>query len=172
LKNAAPKKTYVARVHGSVEGDEGTVDLPMIVDWPNRPLQKICHEMGKPAVTNWKVIKRLDGETRLRMFPQTGRSHQLRVHCLSMGNPIIGDPFYAPETAAEYPRMMLHSEVLELHHPDGGQRHRFRAKGPILGSGNRRNEKGPACCEAFFCCFERSSYSATNPDSALTSRNS
>lgn len=126
-----PKKTYVARVHGSVEGDEGTVDLPMIVDWPNRPLQKICHETGKPAVTNWKVIKRLEGETRLRMFPQTGRSHQLRVHCLSMGNPIIGDPFYAPETAAEYPRMMLHSEVLELHHPDGGQRHRFRAKVPF-----------------------------------------
>lgn len=126
-----PKKTYVARVWGEVAEKEGTIDLPMIVDWPNRPLQKICHETGKNAVTDWKVIKRGNGETRLRLNPHTGRSHQLRVHCLSMGHPILGDPFYATGDAADYPRMMLHSEMLKLHHPDGGRMLTFKAKAPF-----------------------------------------
>ncbi len=125
------KKTYVARVAGRVAEREGRVDLPLCVDWPNRPRQKVDYENGKPAVTDWKVQRASDDETRMRLYPQTGRSHQLRVHMLELGHPILGDPFYAPETAADYPRMMLHAEELRLRHPDGGAGVRFRAKPPF-----------------------------------------
>ncbi len=125
------KKTYVARVAGRVAEREGRVDLPLCVDWPNRPRQKVDYENGKPAVTDWKVQRATDDETRMRLYPQTGRSHQLRVHMLELGHPILGDPFYAPETAADHPRMMLHAEELRLRHPDGGAGVRFRAKPPF-----------------------------------------
>lgn len=125
------KKTYVARVYGDVEGDEGTVDLPLIVDWPNRPKQMVDHENGKPAVTEWKVTKRGDNETRMRLMPKTGRSHQLRVHMLALGHPILGDPFYAEEEALAFPRLMLHSEELKLKHPEDGRGLKFRAKAPF-----------------------------------------
>ena len=74
------RKSYLARVAGRLEPAEGTVDLPLIVDWPNRPLQKVCHETGKPAVTDYRVLKASDEESRMRLHPLTGRSHQLRVH--------------------------------------------------------------------------------------------
>jgi len=122
------RKTYVARVWGHVTGKIGTVDLPLIVDWPNRPRQMVCHETGKPAVTDWRVIKYEEGATRMRLFPKTGRSHQLRVHMLALGHPILGDPFYAEGPARAFPRLMLHSEELRLKHPDGGQSMKFRAK--------------------------------------------
>ncbi|MCK0151813.1 RluA family pseudouridine synthase [Marivita sp. S6314] len=125
------KKTYVARVAGRVTPKTGTIDLPLIVDWPNRPLQKVDHETGKPAVTDWRVLKANDTESRVQLFPQTGRSHQLRVHMLSLGHPILGDPLYAPDTAAHHPRMMLHAEELRLRHPDGGVGTRFRIKAPF-----------------------------------------
>lgn len=115
------KKTYVARVWGQVAEKTGTVDLPLIVDWPNRPRQMVDHENGKQAITDWRVLRSLDTETRLRLYPKTGRSHQLRVHCLALGHPILGDPFYATGPAKDYPRMMLHSETLKFRHPDGGQ---------------------------------------------------
>ncbi len=125
------KKTYVARLTGRLEPRSGTVDLPLIVDWPNRPLQKVCHETGKPAETEWKVLSHGADETRVRLMPRTGRSHQLRVHMLSLGHPILGDPLYATGAAREHPRMMLHSEELRLKHPDGGASHKFRVKAPF-----------------------------------------
>ena len=125
------RKTYIARVAGRLEPKTGSVDLPLIVDWPNRPLQKVCHETGKPALTEYKVTKASDAESRVRLHPLTGRSHQLRVHMLALGHPIIGDPLYAPETATEYPRMMLHAEELRLHHPESGIGVKFRAKAPF-----------------------------------------
>lgn len=125
------KKVYIARVFGTVEGAEGTVDLPLIVDWPNRPKQHVDHENGKPAVTDWKVAKRGANETRMRLFPQTGRSHQLRVHMQALGHPILGDPFYATGPALEAPRLMLHAESLRLRHPDGGRGMTFKAKCPF-----------------------------------------
>ena len=125
------KKTYVARVWGRLEPRKGTVDLPLIVDWPNRPKQMVCHESGKPAVTDWRVQRYGDGETRVRLMPKTGRSHQLRVHMLALGHPILGDPFYAEGAAREFPRLMLHSEELRLRHPDGGAGMTFRAKAPF-----------------------------------------
>lgn len=124
------KKAYIARLRGRLEPKEGTVDLPLIVDWPNRPLQMVCHETGKPAQTDWKVLRATDAESRVRLFPKTGRSHQLRVHMLALGHPILGDPFYSDNPAA-YPRLMLHAEDLRLRHPDGGKGMRFFAKAPF-----------------------------------------
>ena len=125
------KKTYVARVEGHLEPKTGTVDLPLTVDWPNRPRQKVCHEAGRAAVTGWQVLKHGAGESRVRLMPRTGRSHQLRVHMLSLGHVILGDPLYATGPAADHPRLMLHSEELRLRHPDGGRGMRFRARAPF-----------------------------------------
>lgn len=125
------KKTYVARVFGQVEGTTGTVDLPLIVDWPNRPLQKVDFETGKEAITDWKVMRREEGATRMRLFPKTGRSHQLRVHMREIGHPILGDPFYASGEALNAPRLMLHAESLRFRHPDGGKGMQFRAPVPF-----------------------------------------
>ena len=125
------KKTYVARVWGHLEPKSGTVDLPLIVDWPNRPCQMVCHKTGKEAVTDWRVLRHGQEETRVRLMPKTGRSHQLRVHMLALGHPILGDPLYATGAAAAFPRLMLHSEELRLRHPDGGAGMRFRAKAPF-----------------------------------------
>ena len=124
------KKAYIARVFGRLEPKTGTVDLPLIVDWPNRPLQMVCHETGKEAQTDWKVLKATDEESRVRLFPKTGRSHQLRVHMLALGHPILGDPFYS-ENPEAFPRLMLHAEELRLRHPDGGKGMRFFAKAPF-----------------------------------------
>ena len=125
------KKTYVAHVWGRLEPKSGTVDLPLIVDWPNRPKQMVDHENGKAAVTDWRVVRYGDGFTRVRLYPKTGRSHQLRVHMLAKGHPILGDPFYAEGEAQNAPRLMLHAENLRLRHPDGGKGMSFSAKCPF-----------------------------------------
>ncbi|MEL6689196.1 MAG: pseudouridine synthase [Pseudomonadota bacterium] len=124
------KKVYVAEVWGRLEGS-GTIDLPLIVDWPNRPRQMVDHENGKAAVTEWRAKK--PGETtRVELRPQTGRSHQLRVHMLEIGHPILGDPFYAsPEAFAAAARLQLHAWKLSVRHPDGGEWIEFRAKLPF-----------------------------------------
>lgn len=125
------KKTYIARVWGEIAEKTGTVDLPLIVDWPNRPKQMVDHENGKSAQTDWRVIRKGNGETRVRLMPKTGRSHQLRVHMLALGHPILGDPFYADGPALEHPRLMLHSESLQFRHPDGGQGTKITSKAPF-----------------------------------------
>lgn len=124
------KKTYVARVFGRIAEDRGRVDLPIGVDWPNRPRQMVDPVNGRQAVTDWEVISRAGDETRVRLFPLTGRSHQLRVHMLSLGHPILGDPIYA-EGWPEHPRLMLHAETLSLHHPDTGDWVTFTAPCPF-----------------------------------------
>lgn len=126
------KKIYVARLAGRLEPKEGTVDLPLCVDWPNRPRQHVNHERGKPAVTDYRVI-RFDGDTtRVRLMPQTGRSHQLRVHMLELGHPILGDQIYAEGPArTNYPRMMLHAESLRIRHPELGKTMTFTAPLPF-----------------------------------------
>lgn len=116
------RKQYLARVAGNVEAESGQIDLPLIADWPRRPMQKVCFETGKPARTAWRVLDREAGATRLELRPETGRSHQLRVHLKEIGHPILGDPFYAPEDeyrSAE--RLQLHAELLELRHPASGE---------------------------------------------------
>lgn len=125
------KKTYVARIWGVPLEKTGTVDLPLIVDWPNRPRQMVCHATGKPAQTDWRVLKDEGDTARIRLMPHTGRSHQLRVHMLSLGHPILGDPFYASGPAREFARMMLHSEELRFNHPDGGRSTKIRSAAPF-----------------------------------------
>jgi tRNA pseudouridine32 synthase/23S rRNA pseudouridine746 synthase len=124
-------KTYIARLQGRLTPDSGTVDLPLGSDWDYRPRQKVDHQNGRPAVTDWQVIDRTDTETRVRLTPHTGRSHQLRVHMLALGHPILGDQIYAPATTATHPRLMLHAESLSLHHPVTGQRVTFTAPAPF-----------------------------------------
>jgi len=115
------EKTYLARVWGKVEKDEGTIDLPLITDWPNRPKQMVCHERGKASLTEWKVLERDETTTRLELYPKTGRSHQLRVHLLAIGHPILGDRLYAHEQAFQAaPRLQLHAHKLRLRKPIGG----------------------------------------------------
>lgn len=125
------KKTYVARVFGDLQPDSGQVDLPIGVDWPNRPRQMVDAVNGRSAVTDWVVLGRGAGETRVHLFPLTGRSHQLRVHMLSLGHPILGDPIYATGAASAFPRLMLHAETLGLHHPDSGEWVTFSAPCPF-----------------------------------------
>lgn len=124
------RKIYIARVIGEIEADSGIVDLPLAVDWPNRPRQRIDEVSGRAAVTSWRVIRRGREETRLRLEPRTGRSHQLRVHMLALGHPILGDPLYS-EGWETQERMMLHAEELRLRHPDGGAGVRVRARAPF-----------------------------------------
>lgn len=123
------KKRYIAIVDGLIHDNTGTIDLPLIVDWPNRPLQKICYETGKKAVTDWQVISRDNGTTRVELRPHTGRSHQLRVHMASLGHPIIGDRFYNFNLSNNPSnRMKLHSLSLSFRHPQGGAWTEFQKK--------------------------------------------
>lgn len=126
------KKTYVARVWGNVGGDSGTVDLPLICDWPNRPRQMVDHERGKPSQTDWQVLERDSTITRLKLTPITGRSHQLRVHLLSLGHPILGDNIYAHQEALDASdRLQLHAQRLTLFHPTGGKTCEFNSECPF-----------------------------------------
>ncbi len=117
-------KRYAAVVAGLVAGDHGEVALPLICDWPNRPRQIVDHACGKPALTRWRVLSRDEtaGTTRVALEPVTGRSHQLRVHLLALGHPIVGDELYAPPPWRQAaPRLLLHACRLSLAHPVDGR---------------------------------------------------
>ncbi len=123
------KKSYIARVNGRVAGDTGHINLPLICDWPNRPRQIVCFDNGKSSQTDWEVIERETKATRLCLYPKTGRSHQLRVHCLAIGHPILGDRFYGDENAAN--RLQLHAATLEFRHPTGGAWNHYSSPCPF-----------------------------------------
>lgn len=115
------KKSYVARVWGDMEGESGLVDLPLATDWENKPRQRVDYERGRASKTEWRVEQRESGITRVRLNPLTGRTHQLRVHMLALGHPILGDQFYATgEALAAADRLQLHAEELGFNHPRGG----------------------------------------------------
>jgi tRNA pseudouridine32 synthase/23S rRNA pseudouridine746 synthase len=125
-------KRYVAVVAGAMPTDAGEIDLPLAADWPARPLQKVDPVRGKPSSTRWCVLARDGDTTRVELEPLTGRSHQLRVHLLAIGHPIVGDTLYAPpsvRTAAS--RLLLHASRLTLTHPVGGQRLTFHSSAPF-----------------------------------------
>lgn len=114
------QKSYIAVVSGRVEDDEGLIDLPLAIDPDNKPRHHVDHENGKPAQTRWHVLHRDRNATRLRLFPLTGRTHQLRVHMKALGHVILGDEFYAEgEALAAADRLLLHAEELAFRHPDG-----------------------------------------------------
>ena len=113
-------KRYVALVAGRMAAGEQVIELPLICDWPNRPRQRVDHAIGKPSRTRLHVAGYEPGReaTRVDLFPETGRSHQLRVHLQAIGHPILGDEFYAPpEVFARAPRLLLHAAFLGFIHP-------------------------------------------------------
>ena len=125
-------KHYIACVTGCVSADIGSVDLPLICDWPNRPKQKVCYQYGKPSLTHYQVLERSAAHSRLRLVPVTGRSHQLRVHMQWLGHAILGDKFYAdPAAYGAAERLLLHAEKLTIFHPDSGKPRTFFADTPF-----------------------------------------
>lgn len=127
-------KRYEAIVSGLMAQDAGSIDFPLIADWPNRPRQKIDFDTGKASLTHFRVIERHGPEnwSRVDLEPYTGRSHQLRLHLMALGHPILGDPLYAdPQTLARAPRMLLHARHLDLDHPLTGQRLVFESPVPF-----------------------------------------
>ncbi|MEO7159992.1 MAG: pseudouridine synthase [Polaromonas sp.] len=121
-------KRYLAVVDGRLaqapEPDGwGLIDLPIVVDWPRRPLRIIDAERGKPSQTRWRALAfdQAANSTRVELEPVTGRSHQLRVHLQALGHAILGDALYAPETVqARAPRLLLHASALRFVHPVSG----------------------------------------------------
>ena len=117
------EKEYIAVVAGRVDDSEHSIALPLIADWPNRPRQMVDFAQGKPALTHLEVLSHdaASDTTRVRLLPETGRSHQLRVHLQAIGHPILGDDLYAPpDILAQAPRLLLHAAALGFRHPVSG----------------------------------------------------
>jgi tRNA pseudouridine32 synthase/23S rRNA pseudouridine746 synthase len=118
-------KRYTALLHGHLADDKGVIEYPIAKDRPNFPLQKICSETGKIALTNFQVIDRLTDivATKVIFIPVTGRTHQLRIHSQKIEHPILGCDLYATDEAFFMAqRLMLHATTLEFDHPVSGQR--------------------------------------------------
>jgi tRNA pseudouridine32 synthase/23S rRNA pseudouridine746 synthase len=131
-------KRYVAVVAGRLEAPAGaedgwaTIDLPLVADWPNRPRQMVDVVQGRPSITRWRVLEADTDSTLVELEPVTGRSHQLRVHLLAIGHPILGDALYAPpEVQARAPRLLLHAASLQLVHPATGEPIAFASRVPF-----------------------------------------
>jgi tRNA pseudouridine32 synthase/23S rRNA pseudouridine746 synthase len=126
------KKFYEARVFGNIKKNNGSIDLPLIVDWPNRPLQKVDIQEGRDALTHWQVLNREKNVTRVELVPETGRTHQLRVHLMSLGHTILGDRFYGNIEEINLAKdLQLHSKQLEIIHPKNGKLHTFVSNVPF-----------------------------------------
>ncbi|HEV7344534.1 MAG TPA: RluA family pseudouridine synthase [Devosia sp.] len=125
-------KAYIARVAGIIEADTGIVDLPLATDWENKPRQRVDHQNGRPSQTQWSVLEREAGATRVLLHPLTGRTHQLRVHMKAIGHVILGDAFYAEkDDFAAADRLQLHAAELGLTHPTTGEFMTFVAPTPF-----------------------------------------
>ncbi len=127
-------KRYEAVVAARVAAPQGEIDLPLMADWPNRPRQKVDRKNGKPSLTRYRVLAS-DAErdtTRLELEPVTGRAHQLRVHLLAIGHPILGDALYAPpEVQLRAARLLLHASALRFAHPLTGAALQFESAAPF-----------------------------------------
>lgn len=125
-------KRYIAEVWGIPVPAAGEISLPLITDWPRRPLQKVDWETGKPSVTRYETLAATGQTARLALTPLTGRSHQLRVHLAEIHHPILGDEFYAhAEALAAAPRLALHAASLGFVHPETGERVRLETPVPF-----------------------------------------
>lgn len=114
--NRLVRKQYVAIIDGVISEKTGVIALPLCNDFDDRPRQKVCYNDGKAAHTKWQVVNELGGRTRLHLWPITGRTHQLRVHCahhLGLSTPIVGDDLYGKSDE----RLMLHAQRIEFSHP-------------------------------------------------------
>lgn len=111
-------KTYYARVLGVPNEKQGEVSLPLICDWPNRPMQMVDMKRGKPATTYYEVVENDSHSSLIKLTPITGRSHQLRVHMLELGHPILGDKLYASEVGKKMANhLCLHAAYINFTHP-------------------------------------------------------
>lgn len=126
-------KRYQAVVAGVLQEKEGEVDLPLIVDWPNRPRQKVDFQEGKPSLTRFRRLAAdAAGDcSRVELEPVTGRTHQLRVHMAAIGHPILGDELYAGPAQARAERLLLHASRLEFRHPITDEALRFESPPPF-----------------------------------------
>lgn len=126
-------KRYIAVLAGLLPHDSGGVDLPLIVDWPNRPRQKVDFDEGRPSLTRFRVISRdpASQTTRVELEPVTGRSHQLRVHMMSLQHPILGDDLYGGPAEKMADRLLLHAMDLGFTHPGTGERVDFHSEPPF-----------------------------------------
>ena len=126
-------KHYVAVVHGKLAQEQGEIALPLAADQANRPLYKVCQQQGKASLTRYQLLA-YDADTdrsRVKLEPVTGRSHQLRVHMLALGHPMLGDTLYAPvDVAAKSTRLLLHAEQLCFVHPLSGKTLQFNVAPP------------------------------------------
>lgn len=114
------EKRYIAKVSGKLTLNSGSIEHPLICDWENRPKQKVDYENGKSALTHYQLLNYSEHEdvSRIELKPYTGRSHQLRVHMLAIGHPILGDVFYAPlNIVNKSPRLLLHAQEVDFKHP-------------------------------------------------------
>ncbi len=129
--NGKVEKRYLAVVHGLPVPSNGTICLPLAADWPQRPRQRVDQSTGKPARTRYRVLghDRVSDTSRLELQPETGRTHQLRVHMLAIGHPIVGDELYAG--APDGSRLLLHAEWLALTHPATGEPVVFASPAPF-----------------------------------------
>ena len=109
-------KRYTAVVHGKLAQTEGEIDLPLATDWPNRPRQKIDYESGKPSQTQYRALEYdpVTATTRVELIPITGRSHQLRIHMMSIGHAIVGDRLYGRVHSLAANRLLLHANHISL----------------------------------------------------------
>src|ERR1035437_9895162 len=124
FQNRLVDKRYVAVVDGEFAQASGDVCLPLIVDWPNRPLHKVDFEAGKPSLTHYRVLSYNPDKhcSRVELTPETGRTHQLRVDMQALGHPILGDSLYADDAArSKVDRLQLHAEFLAFAHPESGE---------------------------------------------------
>ena len=127
------KKNYIALVQGNLEG-EGSVEVPLITDWENRPKQMVHYELGKSAKTLFEALMYDDVNdiTRVLLTPITGRSHQLRVHMMHIGHPITGDKIYHPcPQQSPLNRMALHASYLAFTQPLSGEFIEIKGKVPF-----------------------------------------
>ena len=118
------EKRYVALVAGNIAADSGSIELPLVLDFDDKPRQMVCYKTGKPSLTTWQVLERKNNTTRLQLYPKTGRTHQLRVHCahhLGLNTPIVGDTHYGEKAD----RLHLHAEYLAFTHPISHERLEF-----------------------------------------------
>lgn len=116
FENREVEKSYVAVVEGVPPGEEGVIDVPMRLDVDRRPYQIVDFAKGKPAQTRWAMTAIEADRTRLKLWPLTGRTHQLRVHCAHIGHPIVGDVLYGSGVEGEE-RLMLHAAELTFKDP-------------------------------------------------------
>ena len=125
------KKVYVARVAGVVEPDRGRIDLPIGADWEFRPRQKVDHGNGRSAVTDWEVVARSEGETRVRLFPADRAQPSVAGAYAGAGASDLGRSDLFRGFSEAYDRLMLHAESLGLHHPGTKAWVEFRAECPF-----------------------------------------